>query len=445
MTWEHLSEAQLTGYSGRTLDPDELLAVDRHLASCDVCHERLRHIFPGAAKLATNPPFESGEEPGDGPFHLDYVQHLEPYVDGKANEIDREIVESHIALCSKCADDLEDLLEFKQHPVPALAGEAGGSRWSQWWSRFSMPPKPAWVTAVLALAVFTLAAAIIMWTRSGTVQQAEIVLPEPDKQGAAAESVPPSPAPTQHANKDNAPSLATDKLNAQVAPTEEPLIALYDAGGQLILSQSGRLEGLELPPDLRESIERALVTRRFRASPALTGWSKDTNILRSEIEQQNTFAPMDPTGVVIETDRPTFRWRPLEGAQHYVVNIYDAKLRKVSNSDPISGTEWTTPNSLERGVTYSWQISALKDGETVVTPKPPLPQARFRVLDQHAVAALAKLKEFAGRSHLALGVFYWKHGLIEASEREFQALAKANPNSTVVTELLASIRSLLRR
>ena len=154
---------------------------------------------------------------------------------------------------------------------------------------------------------------------------------------------------------------------------------------------------------------------------------------------------MDPTGVVIETDRPTFRWRPLEGAQHYVVNIYDAKLRKVSNSDPISGTEWTTPNSLERGVTYSWQISALKDGETVVTPKPPLPQARFRVLDQHAVAALAKLKEFAGRSHLALGVFYWKHGLIEASEREFQALAKANPNSTVVTELLASIRSLLRR
>ena len=72
-------------------------------------------------------------------------------------------------------------------------------------------------------------------------------------------------------------------------------------------------------------------------------------------------------------------------------------------------------------------------------------EARFRILDQRAVVALAKLKESAGSSHLAMGVFYWKHGLIEESEREFQALAQANPNSTAVAELLASIRSLRRR
>jgi len=39
-----------------------------------------------------------------------------------------------------------------------------------------------------------------------------------------------------------------------------------------------------------------------------------------------------------------------------------------------------------------------------------------------------------------MGVFYWKHGLIEKAAREFRALAKANPNSTAVKELLASIR-----
>jgi hypothetical protein len=121
------------------------------------------------------------------------------------------------------------------------------------------------------------------------------------------------------------------------------------------------------------------------------------------------------------------------------VTIYDAKLRQVASSGPVTGTEWTTPNPLERGVTYSWQISALKDGQTVVSPKPPLPEARFRILDQIAVAALATLKESAGNSHLAMGVFYWKHGLIEESQREFQALAKANPNSPAVAELLRSI------
>jgi hypothetical protein len=124
------------------------------------------------------------------------------------------------------------------------------------------------------------------------------------------------------------------------------------------------------------------------------------------------------------------------------VTIHDAKFREVAASGPIVGTEWTAPNALERGVTYSWQISALKDGKTVVSPKPPLREARFRVLNQRDVAALAKLKEAAGNSHLVMGVFYWKHGLLAESEREFQALAQVNPNSTAVAELLSSIRAL---
>jgi hypothetical protein len=153
---------------------------------------------------------------------------------------------------------------------------------------------------------------------------------------------------------------------------------------------------------------------------------------------------LGPTDVVLETDRPAFRWRALDGASEYTVTIFDASLRQVATSGPVTATEWTTPNSLARGVTYSWQISALKDGKRVVSPKPPLPEARFRILDQPAVAALAKLRESAGSSHLAMGVFYWRHGLIDESEREFQALAKANPNSDAVKELLARIRSLRR-
>jgi hypothetical protein len=206
------------------------------------------------------------------------------------------------------------------------------------------------------------------------------------------------------------------------------------------------LEGFDsLPPDLKENVERALATRRLRDSPALAGWSTGAGILRSELEEQNTFAPLAPMDVVIETDRPKFRWQALAGARSYIVTIHDAKFREVGSSGPIVGTEWTATNSLERGGTYSWQVSALKDGKTIVSPKPPLPEARFRVLDKGAVVALAKLKKSAGSSHLVMGVFYWKHGLIEESEREFQALAKANPHSTAAAELLASIRSTHRR
>ena len=74
MTLEHLSETQLAAYSERNLEPDELITVDEHLASCDACYERLSRILPGAPLS-----FQSGE----GPFHLDYEQHLEPYVMAK--------------------------------------------------------------------------------------------------------------------------------------------------------------------------------------------------------------------------------------------------------------------------------------------------------------------------------------------------------------------------
>ena len=420
---EHLSQTQLTGYSGRTLPPQELLAADNHLASCDVCHERLTRILPRTAKFAMS---ETGVEP----FHLDYEQHLEPYVDGKADDIDREIVDSHVALCSKCATDLRDLVAFKQQPAAAITGAAGvpSSWWKRWVPQWPSLPSPALATAAV-IAVFVLAMAVLFWTTKPASQRVEHV-----QTGSPVSE--PSPASTEH----------TTETDSATNEREEPLIALNDAGGQVIVNQRGELEGLhDLPQDLKESVERALATRRLRASPALTGWPTGAGKLRSEFEQQSTFAPLEPTDVVLETDRPTFRWRELEGAVNYIVTIYDAKLRQIVSSDPVTGTEWTTPNALARGVIYSWQISATKDGEKVVSPKPPLPEARFRILDQRAVNTLAKLKEFAGSSHLVMGVFYWKHGLIEKSEREFQALAKANPNSTPVADLLASIRSLRRR
>lgn len=417
---EHLSQSQLAAYSERKLLPDELLAVDSHLASCDECHERLPPIMPKAS-------LESGEEP----FHLDYDQHLVPYVDGKANDIDREIVESHVAQCSQCATELRDLLAFQEQPVAATTKEVRTS----WFSPWSLLSYPASATAIV-IAVFLLSMAALLWAMYPMFRRVEKVETRP-------------PASNKRARENEQPSPASTEPTGQKIPAVpshgEPLIVLNDAGGQIVVNQQGHLEGLhELPPDLRESVGRALATRRLSASPALTGWSSGAGSLRGGLENQSTFAPLEPTDMVVETDRPTFRWQALESALDYVVTIYDAKLRQVGSSGPVTGTEWTTPNALERGVIYSWQITALKDGKRVVTPKPPLPEARFRILDQPATVQLTKLKETARSSHLIMGLFYWKHGLIAESEREFQALAQANPNSAAVKELLANLRSHYR-
>ena len=238
---EHLSQTQLAGYCGRTLDTDELLAVDRHLAWCDVCHERLTGILPDGAQRvarASLPPVERA-------FHLDYVQHLEPYVDGTADDIDREIVDSHVAECSRCAVDLKDLLAFKQQPVAALTGDAGDTwwRWRQWVPQWPSVSNPALAVGAV-VAVFTVVMAVLWWTSgSRPVQHVGTGSPQPGA-SVAAPSASLTP-PTQN----NSPTQSRDN-EANPLTRGEPLIALNDAGGQVVLNQRGELEGLnDLPPD----------------------------------------------------------------------------------------------------------------------------------------------------------------------------------------------------
>jgi hypothetical protein len=127
------------------------------------------------------------------------------------------------------------------------------------------------------------------------------------------------------------------------------------------------------------------------------------------------------------------------------VSIYDSELRKIGTSEPLAGTEWTTPTPLERGITYSWQIRAVKDGQIIIAPKPPAAEARFKILSRDEVAAIQNANRLHGKSHLAMAVLYWKYGLIDEAEQELRALARANSNSPVAVELLRSLRFSSKR
>jgi hypothetical protein len=435
---EHLSKIQLARYTGRTLNADELLDVDRHLASCDACYARL----PGGVNVSA-PTFESVEEP----FHLDYEEHLKPFVDGQLDEIDREIVESHVALCSTCAADLEDLHEFSKQPVHIEAGAVSPALWKQWLpSRLAASPFA--VAFVVIVFILGLTVAVLMWTMrpgSGPVQQAARTSPpvtdsppvfgyDSGRNSAREETV------TNYAAKP--PAQPVKKPIKPKTRAADSLLALNDGGRQVTLNRQGQMVGLEeLPADLRQTVAHVLTTRRFDASPGLVDLAETTRRrMRGEDEQADTVQVLAPRGVVVQSDRPTFRWRALEGAVDYIVRIYDSKLRDIESSGPLAGTEWKVERPLERGVTYSWQIRATKDGKTVVSPKPPAPEARFRVLDEESAAALENAKRLHSSSHLAMGVLYWKHGLIDEAEREFQALVTANPDSPVAAQLLESLR-----
>jgi len=107
----------------------------------------------------------------------------------------------------------------------------------------------------------------------------------------------------------------------------------------------------------------------------------------------------------------------------------------------VEGTAWTVTPPLARGQSYSWQVKAIKDGQQFQAPKPPAPQARFRVLGGQQADEIVRARRSYGSSHLVLGLMYARAGLLDEAARELRALQSANPNSDVARRLLASIQN----
>jgi len=140
------------------------------------------------------------------------------------------------------------------------------------------------------------------------------------------------------------------------------------------------------------------------------------------------------------SDRPAFRWSRFEGANGYVVEVYDEQFKLVTSSPQVTTVSWTATQPLPRGHVYSWQVKAVKDGQETTVPRPPAPQAKFRVIDQGKANELAKAKRAYSSSHLTLGLLYADAGLLREAEHEFRLLQKANPQSEIVKKLLRQVR-----
>src|SRR5260370_38012247 len=101
----HVTAEQIAQYRNKSMPPGDLLAFDRHVAQCGECRTQLA----SASRVAT---LIKGLETA-APQHLAYDQ-MADYVDAKSGEVDREIVESHVELCDRCATELGDLAAFAE-------------------------------------------------------------------------------------------------------------------------------------------------------------------------------------------------------------------------------------------------------------------------------------------------------------------------------------------
>jgi hypothetical protein len=192
-------------------------------------------------------------------------------------------------------------------------------------------------------------------------------------------------------------------------------------------------------------LKEVLAGGRIGKSSRLDGLARPPSSLMGSDKQGGEFSVIEPVGSVLLTDRPTFRWSPMEDAEGYVVEVYDGKFNPVATSAQLTDHSWTAPQSFARGEVYAWQVKAIKDGEEITSPRPPAPQARFRVLDQTKANEISRARRVYRSSHLTLGLLYAEAGLLKEAELELRALRKANPDSDLARRLLRQVQALRRR
>jgi hypothetical protein len=431
---EHLTQKQIEDYCRRRLDVAELLPVADHLGECQPCRRQIESAMSGDAVFFALRSEVFGEASVSSPHHVRAhltAEQAAGYVDKNLPGEELQTITDHLTVCDQCALAVDDLHAFKDRVAPSLEREyhpaAVPAPAEGWWHR-AVASLPAFFQGSRGLA-FGAAMAILLlaitgwlvWRTPREMQPGQEIVVSPTPQSQPAPPTEPEPAPV-------------------------PLVAeLNDGEGRLTLDQEGKLFGVDhLPPAYQGMLKQALTTRRIERSSRLQGLTRPPSALMSADKQGSELSVIEPVGTVLMTDRPTFRWSPMEGASAYVVEVYDGQFNLVAASPQLTGRSWAAP-ALSRGKVYSWQVKAIKDGQEFTSPRPPAPQAKFRILDQSKASELAKARRAYPSSHLTLALLYAEAGLLREAEQELRALQKANPGSEIARTLLSQVQALRRR
>jgi hypothetical protein len=494
---KHISEETMAGYRARKLTSAALLAVQEHVGGCAHCRRRLdRAINVDAAVRNLRQEF-TPDNASIEPEHLPYEQ-LALYVDGELDTVNREITESHLAICPNCQEDIADLRRYQAiaAAMPPITAREAALAPDEVAARFPavVPTKSQrplfgrigeWSRRLFAFDRFAATGALIP---AGMVAAAVMVVlvvgiwlamrPETqndNKEVAKVETANRAPSPVesgaQRGDEISAENRNSPNMEGGSAPASSPVLrpspsqpqegtrrrpssnssspplSLNDGGEEVAVDGRGNLNGLEsLPSSVRQAVRRSIQSQRAQTPPMLAAIAEgDAGVLMSgSAEFTNNgvpFALVEPVGKVIRESRPTLRWRPLAGAKRYTVAVVDAKFSVVAQSPRLTATAWALDKTLPRGTNYTWQVTAIRaDGSEVVSPISPAPQARFRVMDKSAFDEVTRLEQAGVRSHLARGVIYAGAGLLDEARAEFEALIKENPRSQLARKLLDSVK-----
>lgn len=428
----HLSTLEVKQLCVSALPEDALAAAAVHTAECQSCNQRFleelkRQRGPAPFNFTLEPEFWFRND------HLDFDD-LVGLADKSFDEETQEILNIHLSTCATCREDVRSFLAFRDRTAremnvsygPAYYERSPAIPGAPWWQQLQRKPVYA-VATILLLAVAVLIGAIALSRRAELLEANKQDQRNPGIEQSAGLSPYPAPSVVSSPSDDNSAKVAVVK----------------DAAGEVTIYKNGQVTGLDqLSAKSRQYVARAALSEQLEPADILRRLSAEQSSLRSNDNGQQKFRLLYPLRRVVTEDRPVFRWESLPGVSSYRVYVLDADGNQVSQSEelPPTQTQWKVPVRLRRGQIFLWVVTAMVDGKKIVSPSASTPEMKFAILSTADFQELIHLKQ--SNSHLALGIFYARTGLLDLAESEFQSLVELNPKSEMPRKLLHSVRAI---
>lgn len=349
-----------------------------------------------------------GEAAND--FHLNYEEHLKPFIYGTIDKIDKEIVESHVETCAVCREDLRDLLNFHQElerekEIRELSKTSWWTTLADWFSELNQ--KPVWL-AFAAILIFVGAGLTwfflskptneIVQNRSNTEKIEKIENTQTVREVNSSQ-------PVNNANQtSNVPKVNAKVLNQNVVLPEKEV----------------EMASLVLPKILNDL------------------QIKETEIVRGNDDfLMQKITAISPNGAIIRDSSPVLSWKSVANVQTFEVAVFDNDLNLVAKNDSVNGNSWRVAN-LTKGKVYQWQVTAKSvatDGKTTRFPG----QGKFYVVSQTAENLINQAK-----TSLEKGKAFAEAGLLREAASEFRKYLKENPNSKNAKKFLRQVEQAQR-
>lgn len=415
------------------LTEDEAATAAVHMADCQDCHQRFvaelnhqRGSIPFSFTL--DPEFWFRDD------HVDFDL-LVGLADETLDQDTQEIIGIHLKTCETCREDVRSFLDFRKastgemnvsYARPDYKSIQNLAPTAPWWGGLT---RPSYAIAAVVLVVLALLAGMIALNKRSVPLEAS----NKGQANTGAER-----------NPDVSPSQTPETVSTSPNADDSAKIAqLKDGGGEVTIDKNGRVTGLDnVSETSRQYVARAALSQQIQPADVLRRLSGQQTGLRGDGNSGKAFKLLYPSRRVVTEGKPTFRWESLSGVTSYRVYVLDANGDQVAQSEelPPTQTQWKPPSPLRRGQIFSWVVTALVDGKEIVSPSASAPEVKFAILSGNDLNEWNQLKK--SDSHLALGVFYARVGLMTEAEREFQKLIQLNPQSELPQKLLQSVRNL---